>query len=256
MRRPFTVFRAGVFVGVSLVVAANPGWLSPVRAASSPLSTDAVLSGEAVNQVNASLDRSVMRSRLVALDVATLPNPRLRPQVSREPSLSLELFPDVFIVAVFDRYDPNSSGVTWVGHVENVPGSTVTLVYSNRLMTGSIVMTSGTFQIRPASEDVRAANRQANGEVHVIAQIDQAALPREAEPLVPTFTPEVLAAAKDVVMTDTAGTIDVMFVYTALAQQSAGGPTAMTNLMNIGISETNTTYANSGVHQRVRLVHS
>src|SRR5687767_15718603 len=100
MRRPFSIVRAGVFVGVSLVVAANPGWLSPVRAAYSPFSTDAVLSGEAVNQVTASLDRSVMRSRLVSLDVARLPNPRQRARLVREPSLSLELFPDVFIVAV------------------------------------------------------------------------------------------------------------------------------------------------------------
>jgi hypothetical protein len=178
MRRPFSVVRASVFVGASLVVASNPAWLSPVRAASSPLSTDAVLSGTAVNQVTASLDRSVMRSRLVALDVASLPNPRVWPQVVREPALSLELFPDVFIVAVFDRYDPNSTGVTWVGHVENRPGSAVTLVYSDRLMMGSIVMPGGTFQIRPAAEDVRAANRQATGEVHVIAQIYQSALPR------------------------------------------------------------------------------
>src|SRR5687767_15515979 len=108
MRRPFSIVRAGVFVGVSLVVAANPGWLSPMRAAYSPLSTDAVLSGEAVNQVNASMDKSVMRSRLVALDVAALPNPRVRPLMAREPALSLELFPDVYIVAVFDRYDPNT----------------------------------------------------------------------------------------------------------------------------------------------------
>ncbi|MEO6222879.1 MAG: reprolysin-like metallopeptidase [Vicinamibacterales bacterium] len=256
MRRRFSLVRAGVFVWAGLVVAANPGWLSPVRAASSPLSTDAVLPGEAVNQINASLDRSVMRSRLVALNVATLPSPGERPLGTRQPALSLELFPDVYIVAVFDRFDPNTTGITWVGHVENVAGSAVTLVYSGGLMTGSIVMPSGAFQIRPAAEDVRAANRQANGEVHVIAQIDQSALPREAEPIVPAFSLEAVAAARDVAMTDTAGTIDVMVVYTPLAQAAAGGPAGMTNLINIGISETNTTYANSGVLQRVRLVNS
>src|SRR5688572_20010490 len=110
MRRPFSVVRAGVFVAVSMVVAANPGWLSPVRAAYSPFSTDAILSGEAVNQISASQDRSVMRSRMVSLDVATLPDPRQRRRLEREPALSLELFPDVFIVAVFDRFDPNTSG--------------------------------------------------------------------------------------------------------------------------------------------------
>lgn len=256
MRTPLSVVRAGVFVGASLVLAANPGRLSPMRAAYSPLSTDAVLSGEAENQINAALDRSVMRSRLVSLDVATLPNPQVRAQLSREPSLSLELFPDVFIVAVFDRFDANATGVTWVGHVQDVPGSSVTLVYSNRLMLGSIVMPLGTFQIRPAAEDVRAANRQATGEVHVIAQVDQAALPREAEPIVPAFSPAALEAAADNPMADGADTIDVMVLYTALAQQAAGGPTGIINLINVGISETNTTYANSAIKQRVRLVNT
>lgn len=256
MRRPFSMVRAGVLAGAALVMAANPGWFSPVRAAASPLSEDAVLAAGSVAQITAGLEPAVRRSRLVALDVNALPNPRTRPQLMREPSLSLELFPDVFIVAVFDRFDPNVSGVTWVGHVENVPGSGVTLAYGNRLLTGSVIMPSGTFQIRPAPEDVRAANPQPNGEVHVIAQVDQSALPREAEPIVPELSPAAVETARDAVMTDTAGTIDVMVVYTSLAQQAAGGATGMTNLINVGISETNTTYFNSGITQRVRLVHT
>jgi hypothetical protein len=117
-------------------------------------------------------------------------------------------------------------------------------------------MPGAMYQIRPAPEDVRASNRQGAGEVHVVTQVDQAALPREGEPIVPQISPEALAAAGDTVMSDTADTIDVMFIYTALAQASAGGPTGMINLMNIAISENNTTYANSDVKQRVRLVHA
>lgn len=256
MRRPFSMLRAGVLVGVGLVVALNPGWLSPVGAASGLLAADAVLEPSAMTQITAGLDPTVMRSRLVALDVATLPNPATRPQLAREPALSLELFPDVFIVAAFDRFDANTSGVTWVGHVDGVPGSAVTLVYGGGLLTGSVVMPTGTFQIRPASDDVRAANPQASGAVHVITQVNQAAFPREADPIVPEIPADAVTAAADVVMADTAGTIDVMVIYTALAQQHAGGPTGITNLINIGISETNTTYANSGVLQRVRLVHT
>jgi peptidyl-Asp metalloendopeptidase len=254
MRRPFSFLRIGLFVGAGLIVAANPGWLTPVRAAYSPLSVEAQLSGQATNQINASLDRSVTRSRLVALNTATLPTPGPRPQLSRQPSLSLELFPDVFVVAVFDRFDANPTGVTWVGHVENVPASAVTLVYGNGLMTGSIIMPGSTYHIEPAAEDVRSANRQATGEVHIISQVEQAALPREAEPIVPTYSPEALAAARDTVMTDSANIIDVMVVYTPTAQAAAGGATGIVNLINLGVSETNTTYANSGVIQRVRLV--
>jgi hypothetical protein len=255
MCAPRSVVRAAFCVGVILVFAAARG-LGPVGAAYSPFSTDPVLSADAVNQINASLDRSVMRSRLVALNVTTLPDPRVRPQLSREPALSFELFPDVFIVAVFDRFDSNATGVTWVGHVENVPGSSVTLVYGNRLMLGSIVMPLGTFQIRPAPEDVRAANRQAAGEVHVITQVDQAALLREADPIIPTLSSAAVEAAQDVAMADTADVIDVMVLYTTLAQTAAGGPEGIINLINVGISETNTTYANSDIRQRVRLVHT
>ena len=43
-----------------------------------------------------------------------------------------------------------------------------------------------------------------------------------------------------------------MVVYTPLAQQAVGGATAMTNLINLGISETNTTYVNSDVHHLSR----
>ena len=255
MRLPLLLVRAGILVGASLAITANPG-TGRMRAAPLPLFTDVVLASAAVNQANASTDRTVMRSRLVALNVATLPDPRVRAQLSREPSLSLELFPDVFIVAVFDRFDPNATGVTWVGHVEDVPGSSVTLVYGNRLMLGSIVMPLGTYQIRPAAEDVRVANRQAAGEVHVIAQVDQAALRRESDPVAPVFSPADIEAARAKPLTDSAGRIDVMVLYTALAEQAAGGPDGIGKLIAMGVSETNTSYANSSVTQRVRLVHS
>jgi len=256
MRRPFSATRTSVLVITAVILGANPGGVNPVKAASSPFAVDAVLSDQAAASVTAAEDRSVVRSRFVALDAVTLPNPRIRRQLVREPSLSLELFPDVSIVAVFDRFDPHPTGVTWVGHVDGVPGSAVTLAYGDRLMTGSIIMPTGTFQIRPAPDAVRAANPQVSGEVHVIVQVNQAALPREADPIVPVFSPEALELAGDSPMADSASSIDVMVVYTSLAQQWAGGAAGIANLINVGISETNTTYGNSDVKQRVRLVHT
>ena len=253
MRRPFPTVRTGILVMVSLIAAVNPGWL---RAESTPVLADVVLSGEAVNQVTSTLDRSVKRSRLVALNVAALPSPAVQSQFIRQPALSFDLFPDAYVVAVFDRFDANASGITWVGHVENMPGSSVTLVYSGGLMTGSFNMRTGVFQIRPAAEDVRSANRQSSGEVHVVSEVDQAALPREAEPIVPTISQELQTAAALRPMADSGGTIDVMMLYTSLAQSAAGGATGIVNLINLAVSETNTTYANSDIKQRVRLVNA
>lgn len=199
-------------------------------------------------------DPSVIRSRVVAVDVRKLPDPRDASRAAAEAPITLDLFPGLAIRAAFDRFDANTTNVTWVGHVEGVAGSSVTLVYGNRLMHGSVVMPEGAFQIRPAREEERSGDPSPSGEPHVISQIDQSALPREAEPLVPALSPEAIESARDVVKTDTGDTIDVLVVYTPLAQQAAGGGTGIINLINLGISETNSTYANSDVRQRVRLV--
>ena len=63
------------------------------------------------------------------------------------------------------------------------------------------------------------------------------------------------AAADPLPQTDSAGTIDLLVVYTPAAASGAGGTTAILNLINLGVSETNTAYADSGVTQRLRLVH-
>jgi len=54
---------------------------------------------------------------------------------------------------------------------------------------------------------------------------------------------------------DTADFVDVMVLYTPTAMSASGGATGMTNLINLGVSETNTSYVNSGISQRLRLVH-
>ena len=51
-------------------------------------------------------------------------------------------------------------------------------------------------------------------------------------------------------------TIHVMVVYTAAARSGAGGTTAMQNLIDLAVSQTNQSYANSGITQRLRLVNT
>jgi len=258
MRRAFFFVRLGLFVGAVLLLAPDaltsvlPSWVAPVGASINPLSQDAVM----VEVPQVSQDRTVTRSRWVALDVNALPDPRTRPQLAREPGLMLELFPDVFVDAVFDRFDPNQNGVTWVGHLNGSPLSPVTLVYSGGVLTGTIVAPQGMFQIRPGSEAVQQANPQRSGTAHEIVEVDQSAHMREADPLIPQITPEAIAAARDDSVADVGDVIDVMVLYTPLAQLHAGSAAAMANLINLSMSETNTSYVNSDITHRVRLVHS
>lgn len=201
----------------------------------------------------ADTDQTVIRSRLMAIDVNALPGPSDR-RLLREPPVTLQLFPDVTIAGTFDRYDSNPDGMTWVGHVEGVPASFITLVYSGGLMAGSIVTPDALYQIRPAPAEARAAS--SNAALHAVSEIEQAAFLREAPPIDVRFSDADRAAAAQTPMTDTAGVIDVMVLYTALAAANAGGSAGIANLINLGVSETNTSYANSGITQRIRVVHS
>lgn len=198
---------------------------------------------------------AVRRSRYIGVDFSML-RTRSQRQMLREPAITLELFPDVTIFASFERYDRNPDGMTWVGRVEGAPMSTVTLVYRGAMMTGSIVMPDAVYRIRPAPPEVRAAASQGTRVAHLVSQVDQDAYLAEAQPIEVALTQAQGAAAADMPMKDTADVIDVMVVYTALAAADAGGTTGMTNLINLAISETNTSYANSGIAQRLRLVHA
>lgn len=258
MTRLSAALRACALVACAVWLAVGVWPEAPVYAVVSPLQD---VPGVA-RDLQEAQDPSVRRSRLVAVNVRSLPVPPAdtfadRPSVApRQPALTFELFPDVFIAASFDRFDPNPTGVTWVGRVVGDNRSSVTLVYGDGLLTGSLITAAGTFTIRPASEALRQAVPATAGLAHVIAEVDQAVLPREAEPIPVTYTADDLAMAADVVMGDTADVIDVMVVYTPLARSHVGGTTAIEQLIATAVSETNTSYVNSGIGQRIRLVHT
>ena len=248
------LYRAAfVAVACATLAVAGSATFDDARAAGAPL---AIGLDDNLQQVAATpQDVGVRRSRYIGIDFSNLRG-RGQRQMLREPGLTLELFPDVTIFASFERYDTIPNGMTWVGRVEGDPMSTVTLVYRGTMMTGSIVTSGAVYQIRPAPENIRNAGLQAGRVSHLVTQIDQEALPREADPIEVRLTNAQLAAAADTPMGDTADVIDVMVVYTALAAADAGGTTAIGNLINLAVSEANTSYANSGIAQRLRLVHT
>lgn len=201
-------------------------------------------------------DPTIVRARYVTIDFDAFTGAGAAASDAQR-LVTLDLFPNESIVAVFDRFDPNTTGVTWVGHVQNLPLSTVTLVYSQGFMSGTVAAGLQVFSIRPAAEDVRQANPQPGGEaLHVIAEVDQSKFLPEAQPIEVPIAAGELAAAADNPMRDTADTIDVMVVYTSNARAALGGEAMMNNLINLAVSESNTSYANSSISQRIRLVHT
>jgi len=108
----------------------------------------------------------------------------------------------------------------------------------------SIVTPTATYSIRPVQNAI-----------HVIQQIDTSTLPREAPPIVVPYPRSDAPERSAELQSDDGSLIDVLVVYTPLAEAAQDGTAAIEALIDLGISETNQAYANSGVIQRLRLVH-
>jgi hypothetical protein len=202
------------------------------------------------------LDPWERRSRFVSLEAGA----RLaRADAGRVPAESAQVVIDLFdgasVTAVFDRFDPNDTGITWVGHVPGQPGSLITLVYGSGVLAASIILPDASYTIRPAPRDPADSGSDADP-VHVLVQVNRDGFAPEAPPIVPEFAPQALEAAAAIPTADTAEFIDAVIVYTALAEAWAGSRGGIVNWINVGVSETNSAYAASGVHHRVRLVHT
>lgn len=193
---------------------------------------------------------AIIRSRFVEVRFDLLGDLRDRDvdhDVAITETIELNLFDDAVYTAELDRVDGDMvSGYVWVGHIPGEWGSTVTLaVHESGIMSGTIITIGGVYEIRL---------HQSGG--HVIHQIDQSVY-REAEPQNDFDGGSGEQDTADAVADsdETGDTIDVLVVYTDGARRYEGGTAAMHALIDNAISTSNTTYGNSGITQRLRLVH-
>ena len=201
-----------------------------------------------VGSLDLSKDAIVMRARYVNIrfDLLDPANPTSGAWLHKGDTLLLNLFDDAAFSAVLDQGIANSdNSYTWVGHLEGIELSNVTLSVENGIMSGNVVFPGGFYAIRYAG----------NG-VHAIKQMNEAAFPPEAEPVPVDLPADDPVQRPSIESVDDGSTIDVMVVYTAAAKSAAGGTTSAINtLINLAVSETNTSYDNSGISQRLNLVY-
>jgi hypothetical protein len=191
-------------------------------------------------------EATVERTRLVEVNFDQLIAPDGTPH-SPQPDgiLILNLFEDVTHTAVLERVDSNpGGGFTWLGHLQDVPWSQVTLVVHEGVMVGNVISPEGIFQVRYAGEGI-----------HAVSEIDQSAFPPEMDPVPVVLEADEQDRATDSLAVDDGSIIDVLVVYTDDARWAAGGTTPMRNLITLAVAETNTSYENSGIIQRLNLVH-
>jgi hypothetical protein len=163
-------------------------------------------------------------------------------------AFTLDLFPDVQLDARVLRVEKTASGgLAIVAGINGSPFGSAVLVQNGHVMSGSIAMPGGTYSILPAEA----------GTVR-IAKVDPSLVPSERDPRAVTGkSPTEQDAITSNVPGDTGKLIDVIVFWTASARLAAGG-TGSTNIQNnidTAIALTNTSYRNSGIAQRVRLVN-
>jgi len=192
-----------------------------------------------------------VRYRPVTINTAILGGSNGQPTLASS-RLSLNLFTDVEYTAVRDQAQHNLYGsFSWMGHLEGVPYSQVSLVLKDGVLVGSVASPEGIYEVRYYA-----------GATHLVYELDQAAFPDEHIEDGHDHEGDDVegeenghAAAASFVPTDDGSIIDVMVVYTPNARNGAGGTTAIENTIDMAIDWTNTSYQNSQVIHRLNLVH-
>jgi hypothetical protein len=184
-------------------------------------------------------DLTNVRSRYVQVNFKQLAGKDL-PEGAE--SIFLNLFDNVLFTAIKDRLEVRSANrFTWFGSIEGMEHGRAILVVENSSMTGNVTLPGGFYQVRPVG----------NG-VHAIYEINQEAFPEEAPPFRIEF-PDTSRLDIPLSEADDGSIIDVMVVY------SDDIPSASFNIaaeIQLSIDETNASYADSLINQRLRLVHS
>jgi len=172
-----------------------------------------------------------------------------RPMVANLAALDADLLdipvrPDRSLRAVVRERSLNPDGSeSWSGQIADAPFSSATFVRAGTLLQGSIRTLDAAYSIEPLGTTG----------LHVMRQVQLSALGQELPPLVPAGSPAALDTPP--ISLDDGSIFDVLVVFTPAARTAAGGTDAAVQArINLGITETNAAYANSGIIPRLRLV--
>ncbi len=157
----FSLRSLALILALILVARITVGCMTP---ATSPAPSNALFGAAAQEPTdNPPTNQNILRSRFA---VANLGLFAAAGGPSATKTITLNLFSDVQHTAVLDRVDITPMGSTWVGHVQGMSNSLVTLSVGEGIMSGSIVLPDKSYQIRHVG----------NG-VYAIYDINQASFP-------------------------------------------------------------------------------
>lgn len=137
-------------------------------------------------------------------------------------------------------------GWLWHGRIQNQQHSQVTLLLRDGQLWGNIRWPQAIFMVRPLPHTTTGQ--------HLIEQVDETGLielPDDSVTSADQFFPSLGR-----IPTDDGSVIDLLIAYTPSVRQALGDEAAVRALLDLLVAETNTTYANSNITQRLRLVQA
>ena len=120
--------------------------------------------GAVSRRAGGALDRATLRRRQASIDIGKL----ARVPAGGITALRLNLFDDVVLTGIIERWTPTySGGFALSGRLAGVPGGAVTLVVNGNVVAGTVRIPGAIFRIRPGGSGR-----------HAITQVDPSQLPQ------------------------------------------------------------------------------
>jgi len=165
----------------------------------------------------------------------------------------MELFDGRTIVIDLQKVvERGENNYTWFGKVRGVPGGEVILTMVDGYLTGQIHVSD-----KNAQKIGVYGVESASGNLYAISELDFSAMEDEPNVPVPDSSGDISGTALTsgaLPQGDTATSIDVMVVYSNQTALTAGA--AINSQIQAAIDSANAAYANSGLSQRLNLVHA
>ena len=195
-------------------------------------------------------DSTSVKARVARPDVAVLDDiARHYLATSHKARFVIDLFPGLDLEAEVVAAQSRLDGSTLFARLTEIELGSAVFTIESGLLTATVDFPGGSYLVTPQSDGN-----------HQVAQKAAQLFPPELAPR-PVFQPMQAASSlappdtTQDVPEDSGRLIDVMVVWTPAAQGAAGGSAAIQNLAQAAVDSANAAYLNSGVAQRLRLVH-
>lgn len=234
----------------AFAVAALTTLLSATASAQAPALLRVLGASPDAKAVAKGADAATVKSRVARPDLVALEEiARHYRATGHKARFIVDLFPGLDLEAEVTAAETRPGGVTLFARLSDVPLGSAVFTIEGGVLTATVDFPGGSYVVSP----------QADGE-HQVAQKAAQLFPPEREPraafpVMRSTDPFAPADTIQVAPADSGRLIDVMVVWTPAAETAAGGLVAMQSLAQSAIDTTNAAYLNSGIAQRLRLVH-